>query len=156
MAQETEEAGHRDRWDWSTKQNSDSYLGKFITEGLVVYPKVIERFIAQEVPFMAMEKLIIEMVKAGCDRQECHEQIRVLSHEAGDVVKCQGRDNDLIERIKKCEYFAPIHDRIDSLMDAKTFIGRAPEQVTEFLEEEVAPVLQRYEGRLDGRKRNSG
>ena len=126
MAQETEEAGHRDRWDWSTKQNSDSYLGKFITEGLVVYPKVIERFIAQELPFMATEKLIMEMVKAGGDRQECHEQIRVLSHEAGDVVKCQGRDNDLIERIKKCKYFAPIHDRIDSLMDTKTFIGRAP------------------------------
>ena len=126
MAQETEEAGHRDRWDWSTKQNSDSYLGKFITEGLVVYPKVIERFIAQELPFMATEKLIMEMVKAGGDRQECHEQIRVLSHEAGDVVECQGRDNDLIERIKKCEYFAPIHNRIDSLMDTKTFIGRAP------------------------------
>ena len=99
---------------------------------------------------MATEKLIMEMVKAGGDRQECHEQIRVLSHEAGDVVESQGQDNDLIERIKKCEYFAPIHDRIDSLMDAKTFIGRAPEQVTEFLEEEVAPVLQRYEGRLDG------
>merc|ERR1719266_1479830 len=105
---------------------------------------------AQELPFMATENFIMEMVKAGGDRQECHEQIRVLSHEAGDVVKCQGRDNDLIERIKKCEYFAPIHDRIDSLMDAKTFIGRAPEQVTEFLEEEVAPVLQRYEGRLEG------
>lgn len=150
MAQETEEAGHRDRWDWSTKQNSDSYLGKFITEGLVVYPKVIERFIAQELPFMATEKLIMEMVKAGGDRQECHEQIRVLSHEAGDVVESQGQDNDLIERIKKCEYFAPIHDRIDSLMDAESFIGRAQGQVTEFLEEEVAPVLQRYEGRLDG------
>ena len=104
-----------------------------ITEGLVVYPKVIERFIAQELPFMATENFIMEMVKAGGDRQECHEQIRVLSHEAGDVVKCQGRDNDLIERIKKCEYFAPIHDRIDSLMDARTFIGRAPEQVREYI-----------------------
>ena len=103
-----------------------------ITEGLVVYPKVIERFIAQELPFMATENFIMEMVKAGGDRQECHEQIRVLSHEAGGVVKCQGRDNDLIERMKKCEYFAPIHDRIDSLMDAKTFIGRAPEQVTKY------------------------
>lgn len=121
-----------------------------ITEGLVVYPKVIERFIAQELPFMATENFIMEMVKAGGDRQECHEQIRVLSHEAGDMVKCQGRDNDLIERIKKCEYFAPIHDRIDSLMDSSTFIGRAPEQVTEFLDEEVNPVLQRYEGKLEG------
>ena len=122
-----------------------------ITEGLVVYPKVIERFIAQELPFMATENFIMEMVKAGGDRQECHEQIRVLSHQAGDVVKCQGKDNDLIERIKTCDYFAPIHDKIDQLMDPSTFIGRAPEQVTEFLDEEVAPVLVRYEGQLEGK-----
>ena len=122
-----------------------------ITEGLVVYPKVIERFIAQELPFMATENFIMEMVKAGGDRQECHEQIRVLSHQAGDVVKCQGKDNDLIERIKTCDYFAPIHDKIDQLMDPSTFIGRAPEQVTEFLHAEVAPVLVRYEGQLEGK-----
>ena len=122
-----------------------------ITEGLVVYPKVIERFIAQELPFMATENFIMEMVKAGGDRQECHEQIRVLSHQAGDVVKCQGKDNDLIERIKTCDYFAPIHDKIDQLMDPSTFIGRAPEQVTEFLHEEVAPVLVRYGGQLEGK-----
>ena len=122
-----------------------------ISEGLVVYPKVIERFIAQELPFMATENFIMEMVKAGGDRQECHEQIRVLSHEAGDVVKSQGKDNDLIERIKKSQYFAPIHDKIDDLMDPKTFIGRAPEQVTEFLEEEVKPLLERYEGKLEGK-----
>merc|ERR1712112_700245 len=101
-----------------------------ITEGLVVYPKVIERFIAQELPFMATENFIMEMVKAGGDRQECH---------------------DLIERIKTCDYFAPIHDKIDQLMDPSTFIGRAPEQVTEFLDEEVAPVLVRYEGQLEGK-----
>ena len=122
-----------------------------ISEGLVVYPKVIERFIAQELPFMATENFIMEMVKSGGDRQECHEQIRVLSHEAGDVVKSQGKDNDLIERIKKSQYFAPIHDKIDDLMDPKTFIGRAPEQVTEFLEEEVKPLLKRYEGLLEGK-----
>ena len=100
-----------------------------ITEGLVVYPKVMERFIAQELPFMATENFIMEMVKAGGDRQECHEQIRVLSHQAGDVVKIQGKDNDLIQRVKDCQYFSPIHDKIDSLMDPRTFIGRAPEQV---------------------------
>jgi len=121
-----------------------------ITEGLVVYPKVIERFIAQELPFMATENFIMEMVKAGGDRQECHEQIRVLSHQAGDVVKVQGRDNDLIQRIKDSQYFSPIHDKLDSLMDPKTFIGRAPEQVTEFLAEEVEPVLERYQGKLEG------
>lgn len=121
-----------------------------ITEGLVVYPRVVERFIAQELPFMATENFIMEMVKAGGDRQECHEQIRVLSHQAGEVVKVQGKDNDLIQRIKDCQYFSPIHDKIDDLMDPKTFIGRAPEQVTEFLTEEVEPVLQRYQGKLEG------
>ena len=100
-----------------------------ITEGLVVYPKVMERFIAQELPFMATENFIMEMVKAGGDRQECHEQIRVLSQQAGDVVNVQGKDNDLIQRVKDCQYFSPIHDKIDSLMDPRTFIGRAPEQV---------------------------
>ena len=74
----------------------------------------------------------------------------MLSQQAGEVVKCQGGDNDLIERIKRSEYFAPIHSRIDSLMDPATFIGRAPEQVAEFLEEEVAVVLKRYEGKLEG------
>jgi len=121
-----------------------------ITEGLVVYPKVIERYIAQELPFMATENFIMEIVKAGGDRQECHEQIRVLSHQAGDVVKKEGKDNDLIDRIRQNEYFAPIHSKIDSLMDPKTFVGRAPEQVTEFLEEEVTPVLKMYEGKLEG------
>ena len=74
----------------------------------------------------------------------------MLSHEAGDQVKCHGKDNDLIQRIKNCQYFAPIHDKIDSLMDPATFIGRAPEQVTEFLEEEVNPVLENYQGQLEG------
>ena len=74
----------------------------------------------------------------------------MLSHQAGEVVKVQGKDNDLIQRIKDCQYFSPIHDKIDDLMDPKTFIGRAPEQVTEFLTEEVEPVLQRYQGKLEG------
>ena len=74
----------------------------------------------------------------------------MLSHQAGEVVKVQGKDNDLIQRVKDCQYFSPIHDKIDSLMDPKTFIGRAPEQVTEFLTEEVEPVLQRYQGKLEG------
>ena len=94
--------------------------------------------------------MLTTITKAGGDRQECHEQIRVLSHQAGEVVKVQGKDNDLIQRIKDCQYFSPIHDKIDSLMEPKTFIGRAPEQVTEFLTEEVEPVLQRYQGKLEG------
>ena len=73
--------------------------------------------------------MLTTITKAGGDRQECHEQIRVLSQQAGEVVKVQGKDNDLIQRIKDCQYFSPIHDKIDSLMDPRTFIGRAPEQV---------------------------
>jgi len=121
-----------------------------ICEGLVVYPKVIERFILAELPFMATENIIMAMVKKGGDRQECHEQIRVLSQEAASVVKNEGKDNDLMERIKTCNYFAPIHADLKELMDPATFVGRAPEQVTEFIEEEVDPVLKKYEGKLGG------
>jgi len=121
-----------------------------ICEGLVVYPKVIERFILAELPFMATENIIMAMVKKGGDRQECHEQIRVLSQEAASVVKNEGKDNDLMERIKTCNYFAPIHTDLKELMDPATFVGRAPEQVTEFIEEEVNPVLKKYEGKLGG------
>lgn len=76
--------------------------------------------------------------------QECHEQIRVLSQEAANVVKQQGGDNDLVERVRSSAYFKPIHHLIDQLLDPSTFIGRAPEQVDEFLSEEVEPVLKRY------------
>uniref|UniRef100_A0A8C4N7Q1 Adenylosuccinate lyase n=1 Tax=Eptatretus burgeri TaxID=7764 RepID=A0A8C4N7Q1_EPTBU len=100
-----------------------------ITEGLVVYPKVIERHIAQELPFMATENIIMAMVKAGGDRQECHEKIRILSQEAAAVVKQQGGDNDLIERISQDPYFKPVHSALPSLLDAHTFVGRAPQQV---------------------------
>ena len=113
-----------------------------ISEGLVVYNKVIERRVNQELPFMATENIIMAMVKTGGDRQECHEQIRVLSQEAGNVVKQAGGDNDLVERIRRTHYFKPIHDILDSLMDASTFIGRAPKQVEQFLEIEVKPKLQ--------------
>ncbi|RUS12886.1 adenylosuccinate lyase, partial [Jimgerdemannia flammicorona] len=79
-----------------------------IFEGMVVYPRVIGRRIAQELPFMATENIIMAMVKRGGDRQECHEEIRVLSHQAAHVVKHEGGENDLIERVKKTEYFKPI------------------------------------------------
>ena len=75
----------------------------------------------------------------------CHEKIRVLSHEAGAQVKQHGKDNDLVERIKNDAYFVPILNQLDALLDPATFVGRAPEQVVEFLEEEVYPVLQNYE-----------
>lgn len=116
-----------------------------ISEGLVVYPKVIERRIHQELPFMATENIIMAMVKKGGDRQECHEHIRVLSHEAGAVVKQQGGENDLIQRIQKDVYFEPIWADLKALMDPSTFIGRAPQQVDRFLKEYVQPALKPFE-----------
>lgn len=121
-----------------------------ITEGLVVYPNVINRHISQELPFMASENIIMAMVKAGGDRQECHEEIRVHSQAAGNKVKQEGGENDLVERIKSSAYFAPVHSQIDSLLDPSTFIGRAPQQVEEFLESEVDPLMKKYEGKLEG------
>ncbi|CAH2266082.1 jg17606 [Pararge aegeria aegeria] len=119
-----------------------------ICQGLVIYPKVIARHIEEELPFMATENIIMAMVQAGGDRQICHEKIRVLSHEAGAVVKLEGKNNDFIDRVKSDKYFAPIINELEKIMDSTTFIGRAPEQVTEFLEGEVAPVLKKYNDSL--------
>ncbi|KAF8888448.1 L-Aspartase-like protein [Gymnopilus junonius] len=112
-----------------------------ISEGLVVYPKVIARRIAQELPFMATENIIMAIVKKGGDRQEAHEKIRVLSHEAGYQVKQLGLENDLIDRIRADAYFDPIKADLDSLLDPASFVGRAPEQVDSFLKNWVQPAL---------------
>lgn len=119
-----------------------------ISQGLLVYPKVIERHIAQELPFMAAENVIMAMVKAGGDRQVCHEKIRVLSHEAGAQVKQHGKDNDLVERIRNDPYFQPVLNQLDHILDAKTFTGRAGDQVVEFIDEEVKPILAKYDGKI--------
>ncbi|RHZ89879.1 hypothetical protein Glove_9g104 [Diversispora epigaea] len=116
-----------------------------ISEGLVVYPKVIQYRITQELPFMATENIIMAMVKKGGDRQQCHEEIRVLSHQAAGKVKEEGKKNDLIERIKCTEYFKPIWDELDSLLDPNTFIGRSPQQVDKFIKECVEPALKPHE-----------
>uniref|UniRef100_A0AAR2JQG2 Adenylosuccinate lyase n=1 Tax=Pygocentrus nattereri TaxID=42514 RepID=A0AAR2JQG2_PYGNA len=120
-----------------------------ITEGLVVYPKVIERHIRHELPFMATENIIMAMVKAGGNRQDCHEKIRVLSQQAAAVVKQEGGDNDLLARVQADPYFTPILNQLDDLLDPKTFIGRAPQQVARFLTEEVKPVLEPYKSKMD-------
>ncbi|WVR08065.1 adenylosuccinate lyase [Kwoniella sp. DSM 27419] len=119
-----------------------------ISEGLVVYPRVIARRISQELPFMATENIIMAIVKAGGDRQECHEKIRVLSHQAGAVVKEEGGENDLIDRVRKDPYFAPIVAQLDDLLDPKTFVGRAPEQVDGFVRDWVKPALKPYDEQL--------
>lgn len=84
------------------------------------------------------------MVAAGGNRQECHEKIRQLSQKAAERVKIEGLDNDLVERVKTDPYFTPIVNKLDVLLDAKTFIGRAPEQVYEFISQEVEPALKNF------------
>lgn len=120
-----------------------------VVSGLVVYPKVIERRIAAELPFMATENIIMAMVQRGGDRQQCHEEIRVLSHQAARVVKEEGGDNDLIERIKNTEYFKPVHDDLEKLLDPSTFVGRAPEQTDKFVKKTVAKALEPYQSMIN-------
>lgn len=112
-----------------------------VSENLVVYDKIIARHIAAELPFMATENIIMECVKAGGSRQQLHEKIRVLSMEAGKNVKERGLENNLIELIKGCEEFSAVHGKLDEILDAKKFIGRAPSQVVEFIKNEVQPIL---------------
>ncbi|XP_067628466.1 adenylosuccinate lyase [Eurosta solidaginis] len=115
-----------------------------ISQGLVVYPKVIDRHISQELPFMSTENIIMAMVKEGGDRQVCHEKIRVLSQEAGTQIKQHGKNNDLIERIRKDPYFEPILDKLGDILDAQTFTGRSSAQVDDFVIEEIEPILEKY------------
>ncbi len=121
-----------------------------VAEGLVVYPKVIEANIARELPFMATEEIILAMVKQGSDRQDVHEKIRVHSQAAGDRMKQEGKPNDLLKRVVEDPFFAPVHNNLDSLLDPTKFVGLAPEQVDEFLEEEVDPALHPFKGQLKG------
>ncbi|CDI96834.1 adenylosuccinate lyase [Echinococcus multilocularis] len=122
-----------------------------VFEGLVVYPKVIERNLMSELPFLATERILMWMVMhAGADRQECHERIRAHSQAAGNMMKLEGRCNDLVARLSGDAYFAPIAKHLDQLLDSRAFIGRAPDQVDDFFVKEVAPVLERYSEELGG------
>ncbi|KHJ35091.1 putative adenylosuccinate lyase [Erysiphe necator] len=117
-----------------------------VVSGLVVYPKRIEARIMDELPFMATENIIMKMVSKGASRQEAHEEIRILSHQASNVVKTEGGRNDLIERIKNTDYFKPIWPEIDDMLEAKNFIGRCPELVLRYCGEngEVQNILAKY------------
>ena len=97
---------------------------------------------------MATENIMMECVKAGGNRQELHERIRVLSMEAGRNVKVEGGENDLIERIKKDDMFRAVHDRLDDILDAKKFVGRAPQQTAEFIAAEIDPILEKHRASL--------
>jgi adenylosuccinate lyase len=119
-----------------------------VADGLVVYPKVIERNLRAELPFMATENILMAAVRAGGDRQELHEQIRVHSQAAAQVVKAEGKENDLMERLADDPAFAKVKGDLKSLLDPKQYVGRSPEQVDIFCKEEVAPVKRRYRKHL--------
>lgn len=113
-----------------------------VSDRLVVYPNTINKHIMAELPFMSTEVILMECVKAGGDRQELHEKIRVHSMEAARMVKEFGMDNDLIERIKNDDSFKPVHSVIDSILDPINFIGRAKEQTVEYINEVIKPILE--------------
>lgn len=118
----------------------DLYLN--VVDGLVVYPKVIEKHLMAELPFMATENIMMDAVKAGGDRQELHERIRELSMEAGRHVKADGKENDLLELIAADPGFNLTLEELKKAMDPSRYVGRAPEQVDEFLEEVIRPILE--------------
>ncbi len=113
-----------------------------VAENLVVYEKVIEKHVAAELPFMATENIMMECVKAGGDRQELHERIRVLSMEAGRNVKERGEENNLLELIRQDKAFEAVWDRLDEIVDSRKFIGRAEKQVEEYVGEYIEPILK--------------
>ncbi len=119
-----------------------------VVDGLVVYPKVIEQRLMKELPFMATENIMMDAVKRGGNRQELHERIRVHSMEAGRQVKAEGKENDLLERIAADETFGVTLDELKDILDPAKYVGRSPEQVTEFLTECVNPILEQYKDEL--------
>lgn len=119
-----------------------------VSGGLVVYPKVIERRLMEELPFMATENIMMDAVKNGGDRQELHERIRELSMEAAAVVKQEGGKNDLMERIAKEPMFGMSLEDLQKILDPKNFVGRAPQQVEEYITEQVMPVLDKNKDSL--------
>lgn len=115
-----------------------------VTDGLVVYPKVIEARIRQELPFMASENILMDAVKRGGDRQELHEVIRTLSMEAGKRVKEEGLDNDLLSRIAADPRFGLNAEELAAHADPAAYVGRCPSQVERFIRDEVDPLLAKY------------
>ena len=113
-----------------------------VTDGLKVYPKVIEKRLMSELPFMATENIMMDAVKAGGDRQELHERIRELSMEAGRRVKEEGKDNNLLELIAADPAFHMSIEELQKSMEPSRYIGCAPHQVERFLRDVIRPVLE--------------
>jgi len=118
----------------------DLYLN--VVDGLVVYPKVIEKRLMAELPFMATENIMMDAVKAGGDRQELHEKIRELSMIAGKNVKEEGLDNNLLELIAADPAFNLTLEELQKTMEPSKYTGRSEEQVEEFIKDVISPVLE--------------
>ena len=119
-----------------------------VASGMVVYPRVIEKNLREELPFMATENILMAAAAAGGDRQDLHERIRQHSHAAAAEVKQHGRPNDLLERLAADEAFAGVD--LEAAVDPQSLIGRSPEQVDQFVTEVAAPILTRYADRNAG------
>jgi len=119
-----------------------------VSSGLVVYPKRIAAHVQSELPFMITESILMKLCAQGASRQEAHEQIRLLSNEAGSVVKNEGKPNDLVSRIKSNDFFKPIWDDLDSMLKAELYIGRSVEIVEKYcgsggpVEKALVPYLE--------------
>ena len=123
-----------------------------VADGLVVHEKVIEKHVLEELPFMASENIMMDAVKKGGNRQDLHERIRVLSQQAGANVKDLGLSNNLIDLIAADPAFAMLsREELTAHLEPSRYIGRCPEQVEEFLKEDVEPVLERYPHALEGK-----
>jgi adenylosuccinate lyase len=122
-----------------------------VAEGLVVYPKVINAHIMAELPFMATENIMMDTVKyRGGNRQELHEIIRTLSMQSSKVVKEEGGRNDLVDRIASEPVFGLTKEDIMKILEPKNFVGRAPQQVEEYIEQYVKPVLDENKDSIIG------
>lgn len=119
-----------------------------VVDGLVVYPKVIEKRLMAELPFMATENIMMDAVKMGGDRQELHERIRELSMEAGRQVKVEGKENNLLDLIAEDPMFNLTREELEKTMDPTKYVGRCPQQVVEFVEECISPILEEYREEL--------
>lgn len=115
-----------------------------VADGMVVYPKMIEKHLMAELPFMATENIMMEAVKRGGDRQELHERIRVHSMDAGRIVKQDGGENDLLERIANDPAFGVTLDQLKTIMKPELYVGRAPQQTEEFVENYIKPITEKY------------
>jgi adenylosuccinate lyase len=129
---------------------ADAILNLYLNvmENPKVYPKVIEKHLWAELPFMASENILMACVQRGGDRQTLHEIIRRHAQEAGRRVKEEGADNDLLERLAADPEVNMSREEIDGVLDVRQFVGRAPGQVIQFLEEEINPFLERHRHRL--------